>query len=83
MRPNLIRTKNLQLNLAAAAVVNLMRFGQILQMEYCETGPRWRLSGGSKVKNDVARLVIANPKVVGDGDTLFSNTASQTWRICK
>ena len=81
MRPDPIRTKNLQLNLAATAVLNLMRFGQSLQMEYCETGPRWRLSGGSKVKNDVARLVIVNPKVVADGDTLFPGTISQTWRI--
>ena len=81
MRPNLIRTKNHQLNLAATAVVNLMRFGQSLQMEYCESGPRWRLSGGGKFKNDVARLVITNPTVVADNDTLFTGTISQTWRI--
>jgi hypothetical protein len=49
MRPNPIRTKDARLNLAAAGVINLMRRGQSLQLEFCGTGPRWRLSGGSKV----------------------------------
>jgi hypothetical protein len=48
MRPNLARTKSLRLNAAAAAVINLMRYGQSPQLEFYDTGPRWRLSGGGK-----------------------------------
>jgi hypothetical protein len=64
-------------------VINLMRYGQSLQLEFCGTCPRWRLSGGSKVDDNVARRVITNPEVVGGGDALFPTTAPQTWRICK
>jgi hypothetical protein len=81
MRPNPARAKNARLNLAAAAVINLMRYGQSLRLEFCDTGPRWRLSGGSKVNNEVARRVITNPELVGCDDALFPNTTPQTWRI--
>jgi hypothetical protein len=84
MRPNLIRSKNRRLNLAAAAVLNLMRYGQSLHLEFCGgMGPRWRLSGGSKVDDKIARRVIANPAVTGNGDALFPDATPQTWRICK
>ena len=82
MRPNPIRTKNLKLNLAAAATLNLMRMGQSLSLEFCGTGPRWRLSGGGKVDDLVARRVITNPDVIGGGDALFPNTTPQTWKVC-
>jgi hypothetical protein len=81
MRPDSIRTKNARLNRGAAAVLNLMRDGQSLSVEFCDTGPRWRLSGESKVNDEVARRVIINPEVIGGGDSLFSNTTPQTWRI--
>jgi hypothetical protein len=81
MRPDPIRAKNARLNLAAAAVINLMRYGQSLQLEFYDTGPCWRLSGGSKVNDKVARRVITNQEVVSGDDALFPNTTPQTWRI--
>ena len=83
MRPNPIRTKNARLNLAVAGVITLMRHGQSLQLEFCAYGPRWRLSGGSKVDDNVARRVIANSQVAGADDALFPNAIPQTWRIRK
>ena len=83
MRPNPIRTKNARLNLAAAAVIKLMHYGQSLQLEFCGTGPRWRLSGGGKVDDDVARRVIANSQVASADDALFPDAIPQTWRIRK
>jgi hypothetical protein len=81
MRHDPIRAKNARLNLGASAVLNLMRFGQSLSVEFRDTGPCWRLSGGSKVSDEVARRVIINPEVIGGGDSLFPNTTPQTWRI--
>jgi hypothetical protein len=81
MNNQTIRARNLRLNLAAAAVLNLMRYGQSLQLEFYDTGPRWRLSGGGKVNDEVARRVIINPEVIGGGDALFPDTTPQTWRI--
>jgi hypothetical protein len=84
MRPNPTRSKNLRLNLAAATVLKLMRHGQSLHLEFCGgMGARWRLSGGSKVDDKVARRVIVNSAVVGGDDALFPDTTPQTWRICK
>ena len=83
MRPNPIRAKNARLNLAAAAVINLMRYGQSLHLEFYGPGPRWRLSGGSKVDDDVARRVIANSQVAGADDALFPDAIPQIWRIRK
>ena len=61
-----------------------MRYGQSLHLEFCGgMGPRWRLSGGSKVDDKIARRVIVNPAVTGNGDALFPDATPQTWRICK
>jgi hypothetical protein len=84
MRLNPTRSKNLRLNLAAATVLKLMRHGQSLNLEFCGgMGARWRLSGGNKVDDKVARRVIANSAVVGGDDVLFPDTTPQTWRIRK
>ena len=84
MHPNPIHSKKLRLNLAAATVLKLMRYGQSLHLEFCGgMGARWRLSGGSKVDDKVARRVIANSEVTGNGDALFPDTTPQTWRIRK
>ena len=46
-----------------------------------EGGPRWRLSDGTRVDAEVAALVIANPEVIADADTLIAGVLSQTFTI--
>jgi hypothetical protein len=38
------------------------------------------LSDGSSVTDGVAKVVVADPRVVGVGDALFENMPGQTWR---
>ena len=85
MRPDdSIRNRNRRLNRAAAIVIDVMRTGQCLHLEFNRmTGPRWCLSNGVKIGADVARLVVASPAVSSDGDALFPDITSQTWRACK
>jgi hypothetical protein len=84
MRPNPIRTKNARLNRAAAIVIETMRGGQCLYVEFNRmTGPRWCLSNGEKVAAEVAKRVIVNPQIVAGNDGLFPDTTPQTWRINK
>jgi hypothetical protein len=58
-----------------------MQFVQSKHLEHSSAGRRWRLSGGMRVADDVARLIVANGDVVGASDALFQNTPSQTWRL--
>jgi hypothetical protein len=81
MRPNPARLKNSRLNRKAAAVLDLMRHdGQCLHLEFSGK-PCWRLSGGGKVQDDVAQLVIANSQIIADDDALFPQASPQTWRV--
>jgi hypothetical protein len=75
------RTQNLRRNRAVAQVLDAMRGGEILHLEFRRTGARWRLSGGQRIDSRAARLAIFNPDVIGDGDTLFPRTTSQTYRL--
>jgi hypothetical protein len=61
-------------------VLSLMRGGQTLSLVHTSTGRRWHLSGGMRVADDIARQLVKEGDVVGDNDTLFRNTPSQTWR---
>ena len=81
MRPNPTRTKNARLNRAAAIVLDTMRRGQSLHLEFSWTGPRWCLSNGEKVAAEVAKRVIVSPEILAGEDALFSETSPQTWRI--
>ena len=81
MNINTMRNQNLRLNRAAADVLAAMRRGQTLHLEFRRTGAQWCLSGGQLIDDRVARLVTINPDVVGDGDALFPDTASQTWHL--
>ena len=83
MHANTARTQNLRLNRAAAQVLDAMRGGEILHLESHRTGARWLLSGGQHIDNRVARLAIFNPDVIGDGDALFPDTTSQTYRLSR
>ena len=57
-----------------------MRRGAALHLSYTPAREWWGLSNGLAVPPDVAAILIARPDVVAVGDTLFSNTRSQTWR---
>jgi hypothetical protein len=81
MNINTARTQNLRLNRAATHVLDAMRDGQTLHLEFRRTGACWRLSGGKQIDDRVAQLVIINSDVVGDGDALFPDAASQTWHL--
>ena len=70
-----------RLNAAVAVVLDAMRNGATLHLEFYETGPKWRMSTGRYVTDAVARIVIADKRVAGVGDTLFADGTSQTWRF--
>jgi hypothetical protein len=64
----------------AEQVLQAMRFGAALHLQFTRNGPRWTLSSGRHVNDDVAKLVTASSSVVGIGDALFHGAPSQTWR---
>jgi hypothetical protein len=69
-----------RLNAAVAMVLAAMRSGQALHLEFGPSGPRWRMSNGLFIRNEVAQLVITSPDVAGVGDCLFSDALAQTFR---
>ena len=64
----------------AAEVLERMRNGEDLILEYGPSGPRWRLSRSRHVLAEVAKLLIDTQRVTAVGDALFEKSASQTWR---
>ena len=70
-----------RLNASVAVVLDAMRNGATLHLEFYETGAKWRISTGRYVTDAVAKIVIADKRVVGVGDTLFADETSQTWRF--
>jgi hypothetical protein len=64
----------------AEQVLQAMRHGAALHLQYSRSGPRWVLTNGCHVDDEVAKLVVASSSVVGIGDALFAGAASQTWR---
>jgi hypothetical protein len=65
----------------AASVLSIMQRGQHLSVWFDGShGARWKLSGGGRVANDVARLVVASEHVVSVGDALFEGLTPQTYR---
>jgi hypothetical protein len=65
---------------AAAAVLTKLQRGQSLNLSFERGMRRWRLSDGSAVTDELAKIVVADHRVVGAGDTLFRNLPSQVWR---
>jgi len=68
-------------NAGVSVVLRSLRRGERLHLEYHQTGPRWRMSGGPYVNDSVARAVIADRRVIGVNDVLFPGLLSQTWEI--
>ena len=76
------RTRRLdRLNHKVAVVLQVMRGGATLQLQFCQAGQKWRTSNGHYVSGEVAKIVIIDKRVVGVGDTLFAGGLSQTWRF--
>jgi hypothetical protein len=65
-----------QLNARAAAILGAMKAGAALHFG----ASRWWLSTGRSVDPAVARAVVRSSSVVGVGDALFGDIASQTYR---
>jgi hypothetical protein len=69
-----------RLNIKVTSVLAAMRRGEALHMEFAWYGRVWCLSGGRRIDNEVAQVVIKNARVADVGDALFSNAPAQTWR---
>jgi hypothetical protein len=76
------RGRNIDRSLGVDQAIALMRDeGQALQLQF-KSGQRiWTLSGGGRLDADVADALTNHPSIVDCGDSLFSFTASQTWRF--
>jgi hypothetical protein len=70
-------------NAKVTAVVNAMRDGNALHLEFKPSDERWRLSNGREVDPKIARAVIVHPSIVGVGDALFTDVLAQTFRFTK
>jgi hypothetical protein len=57
-----------------------LREGVSLNLSFERGMHRWRLSNGTPVSDDVAKIVVADHRVTGVGDALFQNLPSQTYR---
>jgi len=65
---------------SARAGEALLSGGAALHLSYRSGGAQWTLSTGEAVSDAVARVLIANPNIVGVADALFAGELSQTWR---
>jgi hypothetical protein len=65
-----------RINATVEGVLAAMKAGQCLHCEFGPRGSNWKLSNGRYVADAVARVIIANPSVVGDA--LWAGTTSQT-----
>jgi len=81
--PASLPAKNRRLDrrlIGANRAAAIMRSGAALHLTHRPGGAQWTLSTGEAVSDAVARVLIANPNIVGVGDALFAGELSQTWR---
>jgi hypothetical protein len=65
----------------ADRIVNRMELrGLSLHLQHFWFGPRWHLSNGAHVDNEIAEAITKSPCIVGVGDGLFDTVPGQTWR---
>jgi hypothetical protein len=57
-----------------------MMRGTTLFMHYENGRPLWRLSDGTFVAEDAAKVVLAHPDIVACDTGLFRGMAGQSWR---
>jgi hypothetical protein len=51
-----------KLNVKVSTVLAAMKHGEALHMEYVWHGRTWRLSGGRRIPDEVAQIVIQNAR---------------------
>lgn len=69
-----------RLNAKVAAVIEAMRRGNALHLQFNRGGENWRLSDGREIHATTAHIVINHKKIVGVGDVLFTDCLAQTFR---
>jgi len=67
---------------AVSRALDAMRQSATLHLRHEPNRPRWLLSNGWPVPEDVAAILINHPNVIGVGDSLYAGARSQTWRYC-
>jgi hypothetical protein len=65
---------------SAASVLNAMKHGAALHLTFTKYGPRWSLSTGHQITDDVAKLITTSSSVVDCGGSLFNGLPGQVWR---
>jgi hypothetical protein len=65
---------------AAEVVMDALRAGATLHLQFTSDGPRWFLSNGRGIADYVARAVVASASVVANDDALFPETTPQSWK---
>ena len=63
-----------------ATVLQRMKKGETLHLEYIKSDPVWHLSNGARIQPKVARAVIRDSNVSDVGDALFAGTPPQSWK---
>jgi hypothetical protein len=66
-------------------ILTALRNGAVLRLSLAK-GQSWELEDGVRTVRINARVVRAALKrgyIVGDGDSLFADIPSQTWRMCR
>jgi len=71
------------LNARVAHVLDAMRGGSALHLEYRYGAAFWRPTNGREVAPEVARPVIRHPNVHSVGDVLFVGMLAQTFRLAE
>jgi hypothetical protein len=66
---------------SADVVLDAMRRGASLHLQYTNGRPFWSLSTGRAVSADVASLLTNHASVAPVGDALFTDIPAQTWRF--
>jgi hypothetical protein len=66
----------------AAVVMTKLQRGAALNLSFERGAPRWVLSDGTPVRDEIAKIVVANHRVINVGDALFKGMPGQTFRYC-
>ena len=61
-------------------VIDAMRAGACLQLQYSNGRELWRLSSGMFVPSDVAAVVTSRSEIIDCGGALFAGLRGQVWR---
>jgi hypothetical protein len=64
-----------------AAVLAKLQGGAVLYSGRVDDGRWWMLSDGTTLTGNTAKAVIANPRVMDGGDSLFPGVRGQSFRF--